>query len=693
LLTGRLRESGLLETKKIDVSEVGVHPDNREGMGLVTPDVHDLLLLMTENGFNRALLSLLCCSIPPNETGAAWRQFNDHLSVNSEGFLPEARSFLMKVLTVWGSHTTSAIRIAKYGAKAMHLCIATDGVVSQAKILEAKPSFAEAFDGMMYDVIHHELVEAVPDLMHVLSRCGNTSHGVHRSMTNITKCLAIWRSYQCNSQKTEQECESIACQGQSDDFKKSYGKLKDFVKVHAGGDSGKYLKQFETFERGLNVKRNIDAMTFQKLSTVRLPGEHSCRYVPALVKSYLNAPLNKAPNGVAELLGNSELSALNNRNSLVQKAAVEAATKMHQASVYLEAYSQTASITMQLQSVLDTFEQRLVAHVHKITADTRKSFKSVEAICNAFYWEAKEVDSTLPRWSFAGAGEAGNVDQPTHSHLLELSEAGIIPDSELARGGFEIGACVKKGNVETTIHAFDGVKSVVLKPRSSSSTEQAPNLVITRSALMTDWKVFNTVERVTLGLTLPNDFMKSVILGVIKESLLAEFVKEKAILKVTKLGTALNVIYDGDRATSSLTIMAVSNNIGFYKDPKPAPNILLAHCDYGYIYMHVCVPTHKELVVEPSDSTCVVAYPIVNSSKTDDLSRVNVEYQAKHMTILVKPLDMKMQVCVPAYHATRSIKKGDILYASQMKELVVEPSTKVQKTNGKGKGNKGRSTK
>jgi hypothetical protein len=76
LLIDRLRESGLLETKKNDVSEVGVHPDNREGMGLVTPDVHDLLLLMTENGFNRALLSSLCCSIPPNETGAAWRQFN-----------------------------------------------------------------------------------------------------------------------------------------------------------------------------------------------------------------------------------------------------------------------------------------------------------------------------------------------------------------------------------------------------------------------------------------------------------------------------------------------------------------------------------------------------------------------------------------------------------------------------------------
>ena len=70
----------------IDVSLVGVHPDNREGSGLVAADVQQLLSIMVQAGYVRNKTKLLVCEIPGGRLGEFWRSFNDKIAEQSDGF-------------------------------------------------------------------------------------------------------------------------------------------------------------------------------------------------------------------------------------------------------------------------------------------------------------------------------------------------------------------------------------------------------------------------------------------------------------------------------------------------------------------------------------------------------------------------------------------------------------------------------
>ena len=372
LILERINDAGLIEEKVHDVSEVGVHPDNREKSGLVAADAQDLTAHMVDKGFNPLKLSLLACGIPEGQVGQDWRNFNEQLARASKGYLAEANSTKMKIVTCWGSHTTAAIRIAKFGARAMHQIFAVDGRASAGKILEMKPSFKEAFKGMSYRVIHPSLVLAVPSLMHVLSRAGNVSHGVERKATCLQMMQAIHRTFSQNPDASAQMCKRMACQGQTNDFLSNYDKLELFVKEWSGGESGMYLQQLEKYEHSLGVKRNIEAEVFAKLAAVKLHTRNATRYVTAIVKTYLNAPGNKVFKGVADVLTQADFNGLQ-KGGKFHNDAVEACVLMDKASKFYEAYYK--GDPDELQVCLDDFEQRLVLHIHKIKCDTRASFK------------------------------------------------------------------------------------------------------------------------------------------------------------------------------------------------------------------------------------------------------------------------------------------------------------------------------
>ena len=60
LMVEKMRQACLLDDDVwLDVERVGVHPDNREGAGIVPIDVHDLLLRMFQDGFCMNKVDLL----------------------------------------------------------------------------------------------------------------------------------------------------------------------------------------------------------------------------------------------------------------------------------------------------------------------------------------------------------------------------------------------------------------------------------------------------------------------------------------------------------------------------------------------------------------------------------------------------------------------------------------------------------
>ena len=76
----------LKEEQYYDVEQVGCHPDNREGSGIVAADCQDLLLIMYRAGFNPFLLKLLACEILDGPLGVKWREFNEQVAKDSHGY-------------------------------------------------------------------------------------------------------------------------------------------------------------------------------------------------------------------------------------------------------------------------------------------------------------------------------------------------------------------------------------------------------------------------------------------------------------------------------------------------------------------------------------------------------------------------------------------------------------------------------
>ena len=129
--------AGLWERRAYDVAKVAIHPDNREEEMAVVGECHYLVDRMVEDGFNPKRWSALACTLPPGPEGLRWIELNLKLIVDTDGYLAPVRADEIEIFTARGSHGTSALRIAKLGAKSVHAHLAgPDGMVSKEVICE-----------------------------------------------------------------------------------------------------------------------------------------------------------------------------------------------------------------------------------------------------------------------------------------------------------------------------------------------------------------------------------------------------------------------------------------------------------------------------------------------------------------------------------------------------------------------------
>ena len=692
LMLDRIEDVNLLEKKNFDISEVGVHPDNREKSGLVPMDAQDLLLLMYRNGFNPSLLQLLAAYIPATPEGDQWREVNERIARESNGFLPPARSSMMKIVTCCGSHTTAAFRIAKYAAKSAHQELDSgNGTVSMARITERKPSLRKPLEnGMEYTVIHADLVTACPQLMHVLSRTGNVSHGVHRVHTTLQMALAVFRAFKQNESKDV--CKAVACQAQTPEFVDNFDTLYTFVKAHCGGDDGRYLINLEEFERSVHVKRTISFETLGKLAAIKLHSASGARYVPALIKTYLAAPVSKVKNGVAEILAASDFASLTNKHSKLHASAVDASNLMVKSSVFLEAYASKDAKAFRV--AIDTLEQRLVMFVHKIKCQTRKEYSSTSDVLSDFYNEAKTIDPSLPKWNLVQENVASAPADVSH-HFDELNEAGTISDAGLAHKGFKVGTYVE-------------LKKKAAEKKSSKDVFQIvsladPAAVITK-AVMKDGTLGNEefrVPRVELILeykTGSHDKMfiyepRLATKDIIKDAILSD-VKTGILTYVNKHSTDAEIQCVGDKAqvfpkTKKVCFVAFSKTIFSTASPKPLQGLTyyIGHHDAaGYLYMSVMTTPVKDMADEEKP---IIPFAIVLSmSKTKDDDAVNMELEIRqHRVKLYDGTEIVLHL--PCVVNTRPFAAGEACRLSYMENSQIEPPAPKVGKAAKGKGGKG----
>ena len=196
-----LEKAGFTDKRRIQVEHVGVHPANREGVGLVPVDVHDLLLAIASGGWSWSeCREALAGEVPPGDEGIPWRSFNHCLQERSDGLLAKVNMDTLEVCTARGSHTTAGVRCMKLGSRGIHPQLCDDsGMISKAKIIDMQPSMQAPVDtGIIYNVVRWQPNVSCPRLMEILSRTGNANHGIARTQIVLQGCrrmLALYNAH------------------------------------------------------------------------------------------------------------------------------------------------------------------------------------------------------------------------------------------------------------------------------------------------------------------------------------------------------------------------------------------------------------------------------------------------------------------------------------------------------------------
>jgi hypothetical protein len=256
-----LGEYGMTENVVMHPDKLGGHPDNRESSGLVAIDVHDLLLRIVHIGWNWDKVDVLAAQIPPTEEGKRWREFSVKVAASADGLLAAGNPDDLEAVTGRGSHTTASVRCMMHGVKGIHNEICFNGHVSLAKILEAMPSMNEpSSKGLPVKLVKREFCAAVPRLMELLSRSGNTAHSVNRKsnvLQQLTRCHSIVMKY---PDKDDESIDKMAALGQAIGFEAQAGVLIQHLKT-----------------QGWDVWRLLDgsrAVRENPSSEVQVEGEH-----------------------------------------------------------------------------------------------------------------------------------------------------------------------------------------------------------------------------------------------------------------------------------------------------------------------------------------------------------------------------------------------------------------------------------
>ena len=589
-----IEAAGLLDKLVVfALEEIGTHPDNRNQSMAVPVDVHGLLKRMVEDGFSWKRWVALGCTIPDSDVGETWRAANVKLAAKSRQLLAPCVGHQLKVVTVRGSHGSHALRLCKFGGKAIHKNYSNDeGMVSLHKVLESKPSFQEPVEkGVPIDIFPGELAVACPKLMSTLALIGNSSNDVFRLPTTLQMCarihdLALHQQQQEGGGKVDwtKAAKQATVGYGGEEYLEKAKSLTEFVRIWSGGADKAILKDLEAYEKQLTIKRKLYV---SDLATIAALGPcHDCpRYIPALIKSMLNSP-------TCDQTGHSNLYSVSDLTSLavggkLRPWAVKAHELMASAAAFLQAYARMPE--QDQLNISSLLEVRSCMFVHAKTAASRKTFESFQEIAHAFFDECKIQDDKLPKWSYLKEKEATQLNEPDLTGIREVNFDGTIADSELIARGFDVGKivfltsdsdtrwCIKEltPNLQTVLLEMQREDGDEEEDEEEEQEEREKQ--VSRTELLSLWTVEKKVA--TTFLTDISDAMckshqevvATIVKGCMIQSLLLEFEKSSESKVILQTGPRLGVFAGSKIKDGSLKLVGLSHSVQVLPAAKSAP--------------------------------------------------------------------------------------------------------------------------
>ncbi|OLQ00277.1 hypothetical protein AK812_SmicGene17089 [Symbiodinium microadriaticum] len=169
-----LVQHGLAWRQVIHCDHVGVHSQNRDGLGCSSAHVHDLLKSICSIGFSQSEVRGICLEVPHGPEGDEIRGFNQRLVSDAGGKLAPVTS--LRYASVVGSHANQAARCIWHKVAHDDDRLTVDGKLSLEKLEAVDKAWARSIrDGHTWQVVSHELAREFPQYCLLAQAAGNAA--------------------------------------------------------------------------------------------------------------------------------------------------------------------------------------------------------------------------------------------------------------------------------------------------------------------------------------------------------------------------------------------------------------------------------------------------------------------------------------------------------------------------------------
>ncbi|CAE7321442.1 unnamed protein product, partial [Symbiodinium microadriaticum] len=126
---------------KLSPELVGVHPENRDGLGISASHVQELITNIASIGFSTAESRAVCLEVPADSRGDMCREFNRRLSAEANEKLAPVNPTMLKYASIVGSHANQAARCFVHGVCHEDPKVTIEGRLSMEKLAMVFPEY------------------------------------------------------------------------------------------------------------------------------------------------------------------------------------------------------------------------------------------------------------------------------------------------------------------------------------------------------------------------------------------------------------------------------------------------------------------------------------------------------------------------------------------------------------------------
>ncbi|CAK9053630.1 Putative mitochondrial protein [Durusdinium trenchii] len=255
-----LKKANLAWEAQLPANQIGVHPENRDGCGILVSHVQRLIEELCELGYDSQLTRNICVEIPHDRVPS--EDFNIKLADGSGGALAKVAPGTLRFLSLSGGHTNQAIKAIAAGCQHQSAQLTMDGSLSMAKIKEKCPELARvAEQGQMWVVLSSHAISRFPAIPRLVQSAANASTHLAAAESELQLARKVLRAYLSASETkasgvTWLDISSEVLRSKPPHMKVAPAMFK-FIMNYAGGKSGHMLSATEAFVNTCGVNKSL----------------------------------------------------------------------------------------------------------------------------------------------------------------------------------------------------------------------------------------------------------------------------------------------------------------------------------------------------------------------------------------------------------------------------------------------------